>query len=62
MSPRLSWKGNNVRYEESKMKGHKGMNGLPCNGNGINFNGKFICSEHNLQTPYYGSDVYGIST
>ena len=39
MNPRLSRKGNNVRYEEPKMKGHKGMNGLPCNGIGINFNG-----------------------
>ena len=61
-NPRLSRKGNNMKYEEPKMKEHNGMNGLPCNGIGINFNEKLICSKCNLQTPYYGSDVYGIST
>ena len=61
MNSKLKWK-NRVEYKEPKMGKHKDFISLPCNGIGINFNGKFICSKCNLQTYYYASDVYGIST
>ena len=52
---------NDRRKAELKMGKHKGSDGLPCDGVGIDFNGMFICSKCNLQTHYFASDLYGIN-